>query len=142
MSPSQHPAVTGTIVAGVHSVSLFTDDAPRLALFYREVLGLATAGEGDCPIGGGSEKAFDFLLPDGRLMFVVDHSEVRGPNRNPERIIINFATPDLDSVIATLRQAGVRQVGEAYEVKGLGRIATFADPDENFIQLIEPASVH
>lgn len=124
------------MITGIHSVSLFTDNAPRLAAFYRDVLALAPSFEGDCPIGDGSEKAFDFLLPDSRTLFVVDHSEVTGPNRNPERVIVNFATANLDEAMVALRLAHVRQVGDAYTVEGL-RIATFADPDENLIQLIE-----
>lgn len=130
------------MITGIHSVSLFTDNAPRLASFYRDVLNLPSSAEGECPIGEGSEKAFDFLLADGRMLFVVDHSEVRGPNRNPERVIVNLATPDLNAAIAVLRGADVRQVGDAYEVAGLGRIATFADPDENLIQLLQPPGEH
>lgn len=126
------------MITGINSVSLFTDNAQRLAAFYRDVLALPLSLEGECPIGDGTEKAFDFVLPDGRVLFVVDHSEVEGPNRNPERVIVNFATDDLDQAITVLRHADVRQVGEAYQVAGLGRIATFADPDENLIQLVQP----
>lgn len=127
------------MIVGIHSISLFSHDAPRLARFYRDVLHLPTSHEGECPRGDDNEKAFDFVLPDGRPLFVVDHSEVNGPNRNPERIIINFAVEDLETSVTALRAAGVRQIGDCYEVPALGRIATFADPDDNFIQLLQPA---
>ncbi len=125
---------------GLHSVSLFSDNAGRLAVFYRDVVGLKTTFEGDCPVGGEGERAFDFSLPDGTCLYVVDHSEIHGKNLHSARIIFNFRVEGLDTEVERLSRAGAKKVNGPYALEGFGRIVTFEDPDANYFQLIELAA--
>jgi lactoylglutathione lyase len=52
-----------------------------------------------------------------------------------------FEVPDLDAFLTTARSKGVRVAKEPYQLKGgSSRIAFILDPDEVWIELIEPAS--
>ena len=69
-------------------------------------------------------------------LFIEEHTEVSGPTKEPARVIINLDVDDcralekqLDSVNATW----VRKV----EQMPFGLIGTVADPDGNYVQIIQ-----
>ncbi|MEX0665112.1 MAG: VOC family protein [Acidimicrobiia bacterium] len=69
-------------------------------------------------------------------LFIETHSEVDGNVKEPARVIINLDVDDCRGLAAQLKELGttfVRQV----EQEPFGLIATIADPDGNYIQLIE-----
>jgi predicted enzyme related to lactoylglutathione lyase len=68
------------------------------------------------------------------------HDQVQGKNPQPGRLIWNIETPDVKSEFDRLVAAGATVVKEPY---GLGdelegSICTFADPDDNYFQLMSP----
>jgi predicted enzyme related to lactoylglutathione lyase len=65
------------------------------------------------------------------------HSEVHGSSREPERLLLNFETPEVQSEFERIRAAGATVIREPYEMGG-GWIATLADPDGNYFQLVTP----
>ena len=65
------------------------------------------------------------------------HSEVTGTAAEPQRIIVNFETPDVAGEFARIVATGAAVVKEPYEMEGMA-IATFADPDGNYFQLTSP----
>ena len=71
------------------------------------------------------------------FLTVGPHSEVSGQAAEPQRVILNFTTPDVQQEAARLKAAGARVVKEPYELQGAW-IATFADPDGNYFQLMTP----
>jgi predicted enzyme related to lactoylglutathione lyase len=82
---------------------------------------------------------FGWQWGDAGVMFG-PHSEVKGKNREPGRILWNLETPDVKGEFAKLRGAGATVVREPYdpgEDSGM-LIATFADPDNNYFQLTSP----
>lgn len=85
---------------------------------------------------GGEENeggAFDF----GPVQFFIEeHSEVSGPATDPARYVINFNVEDLRSLEAHLKDLGVRWV-RVVEQMPFGLIGTVADPDGNYLNLIE-----
>lgn len=66
-----------------------------------------------------------------------EHSEVKGMSKEPERLILNFETTDVKKEFERIKAAGGKVVKEPYEMMGAW-IATFADPDGNFFQLMPP----
>lgn len=110
------------------SIQLASEDPKRLVEFYRDVVQLPV----DDTMG---EIAFK-LGPAGTL-FIVDHSQVAGPTREPARVILDLHLDTLDAEQERLEAAGVRfSRRKGVEYWG-GVISTFADPDGNTIQMIE-----
>ena len=114
--------VTGLII------NINSADPNGLMAFYRDVVGLPThpdVNRESTLIAGGSELVFD------------NHSKISGPSPQPERILINLFVEDLGAEQRRIEGHGVtfiRSMGREYWG---GVISTFADPDGNFVQLIE-----
>jgi predicted enzyme related to lactoylglutathione lyase len=68
------------------------------------------------------------------------HSEVNGPNQSPGRLIWNIESDDVNGEFERMRAAGAIVVREPYEFEGApgSAIATLADPDGNYFQLMSP----
>ncbi len=80
---------------------------------------------------------------------VGEHSEVKGTNEMPGRIIWNIETTDVKGDFERLKAAGATVVLEPYSPGGPTEggepaegpemsVATFADPDGNYFQLVSP----
>lgn len=122
------------MIKGIESILIGSANATKLAAFYREVVGLTQTDEFE--MGDNDEKAFNFDA--GPVGFVImDHSEVKGVNKNPERIIINFEVGDIEKEAARLKKAKVKLKQDIYHIEGYGLIATFVDTDGNFFQLVQ-----
>lgn len=109
------------------SIQLATSDPQRLLGFYRDTLQLTPRPE----MGEALE------IGPTTVLFVVDHSEVSGPVKEPARQIIDLHVADIDAEQARLEARGVafcRDKGVEYWG---GVISTFADPDGNLLQLIQ-----
>ena len=66
-----------------------------------------------------------------------EHSEVKGASKEPARMILNLETKTVKEEFERLKNLNVTVVKEPYEMGG-GWIATLADPDGNFVQLMTP----
>ncbi len=77
--------------------------------------------------------AFDF---GGVLLFVEAHSEISGPTKEPARMIINLNVDDCRGLESHLKSAGVKWAREVEQMP-FGLIGTVADPDGNYIQIIQ-----
>ena len=104
------------------SVLLGTTRPAELRAWYIRTLAPDFTGDGAIDLGG-------FLLAiDGR-------DDVEAKNVEPARAIINFDVDDFDAMAAQLDTAGVHWV--SIEDRENGRFGTFADPDGNYLQIIE-----
>ncbi len=65
------------------------------------------------------------------------HSEVIGQAKEPQRVIFNFETPEVKEEYERLIALGATSIKEPYEMEGMW-IATLADPDGNYFQLMSP----
>ena len=65
------------------------------------------------------------------------HSEVKDRASEPQRVILNFETKDVKEEFDRIKSAGATVGKEPYELQGMW-IATFADPDGNYFQLMSP----
>jgi catechol 2,3-dioxygenase-like lactoylglutathione lyase family enzyme len=105
------------------SMLLGTTRPAELREWYRRALAPAHEGEGAIDLGG-------FLL-------VIDQrDDVDVKNNEPGRMILNFHVDDFDAVEAQLRAAGVDWLVPVAD-RPNGRFGTFADPDGNYLQIIQ-----
>jgi predicted enzyme related to lactoylglutathione lyase len=88
-------------------------------------------------------KAFDVkenemgAFPLGAVqLFIETHSEVSGPAKEPARMIINLDVDDARAVEAQVNAAGASWV-RPVEQESFGLIGTVADPDGNYLQIIQ-----
>jgi lactoylglutathione lyase len=110
----------------VDHVWFWVADMERSVTFYRDVLGLALASR------SGDEWA-EF---DTGAVRVALHGA--GDDRDrPDGGTVVFRVGDLDASKLRLEGLGVTFDEHIGEVEGLGRFASFADPDGNRIQLFE-----
>jgi len=69
------------------------------------------------------------------------HDKVHGQSTNPERLILIIEAKDVRVEFARIKELGAKVVAEPYQM-GEGDhqpwIATFADPDGNYFQLMSP----
>lgn len=114
-----------------NSVLIGSEDPGRLADYYSHLFGEPMWQDGDYTgwqIGTGA-------------ITVGPHSEVKGRNPSPGRIILNIESEDVPGDFARLVAAGATVVREPYAMDGMPPdtwIATLADPDGNYFQLMSP----
>jgi predicted enzyme related to lactoylglutathione lyase len=68
---------------------------------------------------------------------VGEHSEVKDQAKEPQRVILNFETKEVKKEFERIKATGATVVKEPYELQETW-IATFADPDGNYFQLMSP----
>jgi len=112
--------------------TMINSEAPAvLRDFYTKVLGEPAFEEGEF-VGWSAGVGFLVVGP---------HSDVKGTNEMPGRIMLNFETTDVQGEFDRIKGLGVRVVQEPYQ-PGPGDdtmwMATFADPDGNYFQLVTP----
>src|SRR3990172_7094840 len=118
------------MMKGLESVLLFTENAGRLAKFYREKVGLKPTGEFE--MGDKGEEAYMYDWKGKSSLGIMDHSKVKGKNKNPQRFIINLEVDAIDKEVARLKKAKVKLVQDKYHIEGYGWVATFEDIDGNY----------
>jgi predicted enzyme related to lactoylglutathione lyase len=114
-----------------NSILIGSEDPQRLADYYTRLFGEPTWSEGGY-IG--------WLIGSGAVT-VGPHDQVHGKNAQPGRIIWNIETADVQGDFERFKAAGATVVREPYgygEDAEQAQIATFADPDDNYFQLMSP----
>ena len=115
-----------------------TKDPKVLAEFYEKVFGKPA----DWSDGGW----YGWQIGNTQLT-IGEHSEVKGKAKEPQRLIINFETDKVKEEFERIKAAGAEVIKEPYEMSAEGEstaegngmlIATFADPDGNYFQLMSP----
>jgi predicted enzyme related to lactoylglutathione lyase len=74
----------------------------------------------------------------GAFLSVGSHSEVTGVSKEPQRVIFNFETTEVKEEFERIKATGATVIKEPYDLGGAGWVATFADPDGNYFQLMTP----
>ena len=108
--------------------SVWSEDLNNLLPFYRDVLGLKVAMESPDFVVLGTDQ------PDVPALGLGTHSEVRGPNTDPARHMVGFASDDLTADWERLKEAGVEFIQDPTDYGELS-IATLKDPEGNLVQL-------
>jgi predicted enzyme related to lactoylglutathione lyase len=113
-----------------NSILIGSADPQRLADYYTKLFGAPAMSDGGYT---------GWLLGSG-FVTVGPHSEVSGTNAQPGRLIWNIESPDVKGDFERLKAAGAIVVREPYAFEGTpgSAIATLADPDGNYFQLMSP----
>ena len=114
-----------------NSILIGSEDAGRLAEYYTRLFGQPMFDQGGY-VG--------WMLGSG-FVTVGPHTEVSGKNAHPGRLIWNIESADVRADFQRLVDAGAIVVREPYTFEGDesgGLIATLADPDDNYFQLMSP----
>ena len=114
----------------LNNVMIGTEDAPKLAAFYTKLFGDPAWDEGGYT---------GWQIGAGGLM-VGPHDAVKGQNAEPGRMLWNIETTDVQADFERLRDAGATVVAEPYKPRDDNEmlVATLADPDGNYFQLVSP----
>ena len=114
----------------LNSVMIGTKQPAALAAFYEKVLA----------------KPADMVDPDngfwgwqagGAFLSILEHSAMGGSTKDPGRVMLNFETPQVKEEFERIKALGGEVIRAPYEMEG-GWIATLADPDGNYFQLVSP----
>ena len=113
-----------------NSILIGSEDPQRLADYYTRLFGEPTMSDGGYT---------GWLIGRG-FVTVGPHDEVKGRNAHPGRIIWNIETADVKGQFERFVEAGAIVVREPYgfEEDPNALIATLADPDDNYFQLMSP----
>lgn len=115
----------------LNSLLLFSENPKRLREFYTK------AFQKDPEWSGGEYSGWKV----GTGFFTIGpHSKVKGESKNPERLMFNFETEDVEKEFERIKAIGGKVIAKPYhpgEVEKM-TIATFADPDNNYFQLVSP----
>ncbi len=112
----------------LNSVMIGTSQPKVLAEFYEKVF----AKKADMEEGGW------YGWQVGSAFFSIgEHSEVKGTAKEPQRLILNLETRKVKEEFERIKAVGATVIKEPYEMQGAW-IATLADPDGNYFQLMTP----
>ena len=117
----------------LNSILIGSEDPQRLADYYTKLFGEPGWHEG--PYSG-------WMLGAG-FVTVGPHDQVKGASAQPCRVIWNIESTDVQADFERLVAAGATVVAEPYQMDegSDGWIATFADPDNNYFQLLSPMTM-
>jgi predicted enzyme related to lactoylglutathione lyase len=114
----------------LNSIMIGTKRLKELSAFYEKVLGKP-------PEMTDEENGFAGWQAGSAYFSLLDHSEMTGPAKEPGRVLLNFETSQVREEFERIKAFGAGVVREPYEMGG-GWIATLADPDGNYFQLVTP----
>jgi predicted enzyme related to lactoylglutathione lyase len=117
-------------VLNLNSVMVGTKQTQVLTAFYEKVFG-RPADMTD------AENGFHGWQVGSAYFSVLDHSQMGGNAKDPGRVMFNFETAQVKEEFERLKNAGATVVREPSQM-GEGWLATLADPDGNFFQLVTP----
>jgi len=112
----------------LNSIMLGSANVKALASFYEKVVGKKPdMQEGDW-YGWTIGSCF---------LSIGEHSDVKGTSKNPQRVMFTFETKEVQKEFDRIKDAGATVVKKPYDMGG-AMIATLADPDGNYFQLMTP----
>ena len=113
-----------------NSILIGSEDPQRLVDYYTKLFGAPAMSD-----GGYTGWQFG-----SGWVNIGPHDQVHGKNAHPGRIIWNIETRDVKGEFERLAAAGAIVVREPYSFEEYpdAWIATLADPDDNYFQLVSP----
>jgi predicted enzyme related to lactoylglutathione lyase len=114
----------------LNSVMIGTQQPQELAAFYEKVIGKPA----DMVDG---EQGFHGWQVGTTFLGILKHSEMGGAAKDPGRIMLNFETAQVQEEFERIKALGAAVIAAPYSI-GEGFIATLADPDGNYFQLMNP----
>lgn len=114
----------------LNSVMIGTKQPQVLAAFYEKVIGKpADMVE--------QEQGFHGWQVGSAFLGVLEHSKMDGRAKDQGRVMFNFETAQVQDEFERIKALGAAVIAVPYQI-GEGWIATLADPDGNYFQLVSP----
>jgi predicted enzyme related to lactoylglutathione lyase len=113
----------------LNSIMIGTSQIEIMTNFYKELLGR----EADMVDGNwhGWQVGSCFIT-------IGEHSDIHDKAKEPQRVILNLETSEVEDEFKRIKQIdNISIIKEPYDMGGM-MIATFADPDGNYLQLMSP----
>jgi predicted enzyme related to lactoylglutathione lyase len=134
---SESEAKKDVRVTGIGGVFFKAHDAPALARWYREHLGISFEGDGK-----NAYHAFEWLekedpSKEGSTAWSIFPETTKYFGESKSSLMINYRVANLDYVLAQLRKEGV-QVDDKVQDEPYGKFAHATDPEGNRFELWEP----
>lgn len=123
------------MIRSLDGIEIFSGNATKLAKFYEEKVGLKIKEEFE--MGDKGETYVQMDIGEGSNVAIVDHSKVKGKNKDPHRFTFNLEVKNIEEDVKKLDGAGVKKIKDTYHIEGFGFIATFEDIDGNYFQLVQ-----
>jgi predicted enzyme related to lactoylglutathione lyase len=117
----------------LNSIMIGTKQTNALTAFYEKVIGKP-------PDMVDEQNGFYGWQLGASYLGILDHSEMDGRTKDPGRIVLNFETNQVKDEFERIKALGGTVIREPYQLDD-GWIATMADPDGNYFQLITPMSM-
>jgi predicted enzyme related to lactoylglutathione lyase len=114
----------------LNSIMIGTKQTKVLAAFYEKVFGKP-------PEMVDAENGFYGWQVGNSYLGILDHSQMSGAAKDPGRIMLNFETSQVKDEFERIKGLGAVVIASPYQMGG-GWIATLADPDGNYFQLMSP----
>ena len=114
----------------LNSIMISTKQPKVMAAFYEKVLGKPAEMV-------DNENGFYGWQAGTAYFSILDHSEMGGKTKDPGRMLLNFETTQVREEFDRIKALGGAVVKEPYQM-GEAWIATLADPDGNYFQLVSP----
>ncbi|HEX8098880.1 MAG TPA: VOC family protein [Actinomycetota bacterium] len=114
----------------ISGILIGSEDPKRLAEYYTTLFGPPVQ----------EDDAYSTWQFGNGWVAVGAHDQVKGKSAHPGRVIWNIETTDVKGEFDRLKAAGATVVQEPYAPGEQTEmfIATFADPDDNYFQLMSP----
>lgn len=97
--------------------------------FYVDVLGLEPRSD--------RPGFVNFEFGEQQRLTIALHDAVSGTTREPDRVMVNFATDAIEASFQRVLDAGAPAIRPPSPEPWGGRVATTADPDGNRVQFLE-----
>lgn len=114
-------------VDGIGGYFIRARDPEALITWYRNLLGLDLGEHGL------------WNQPAGPTVFAPFDQDTDYFGSREQQTMLNFRVPDLDAMLAQLRESGADVSGETEEIEGVGRFGWVTDPEGNRVELWQPA---
>lgn len=114
----------------LNSIMIGTTQVKTLVAFYENVVG-KPADMAD------EESGFFGWQVGSAYLSILAHSEMGGASKDPGRVMLNFETTQVKEEFERVKAFGATVIQEPYQM-GEAWIATLADPDGNYFQLVSP----
>ncbi|MDO8270281.1 MAG: VOC family protein [Candidatus Levybacteria bacterium] len=117
-----------------NSIIIFSENPTALVEFYKKVF------EKEPDWTGGDFTGFQ---AGSGFITIGPHDKVQGKNQNPERIMFDLETDNVQGEFDRIKELGANAIAEPYtpgEDSNM-TLATLEDPDGNYFQLMTPMNM-
>jgi predicted enzyme related to lactoylglutathione lyase len=115
----------------LNSVMIGTKQMQAMVAFYEKVLGKPAEMV-------DAENGFYGWQAGTTYFAILDHSEMGGKSKDPGRVLLNFETGQVKEEFERIKALGGVVIKEPSPMGENAWLATLADPDGNYFQLVTP----